>query len=1504
MEAYPSHHEPNTAAKGASQRAPSWVEWIPGGQKGSLLRQALFERSATLPKKTSRALFEELFYFLSGTEKAFLKIRSKDHLLRIISSLSWLREKQTVRSCLSSKRRLCFRLFRSSLQFDFGSREVVSLVVSLNTLHPFERFTSSHLLRACCDLIPNLVLLPNSHFSFRHPEDGTISYYIEVERQASPLSSADILLLKKELQTRLEAAIERIDHRLEVPHNEEDTIRNSILLSQQIRDATDSPQMIVQYQGQTKDELEFLITYLQVVEASLQNTPPKVHVRSSLVKFEHISSCISGTLGKRCKQVSLFKVRCAKEPFFRIDHSIDFLKAREFVSHCIDEAFGKVRDLNGGVICLQYDLLNQTKKLLLSGECKDNFLFDTFFSSIYPSSMKSLLEPSHITTAFHLLLSLLQKKETKTILEGARQEVFFGFELSCGISTESVIRDARAVGVNEHELALAHLDIEGSSWCVMILLAHNDSVRSSCITQLEQTIEKAHHKIQSQHNLKLAFCRPTLVLDPRIGADFISGTAIKMLYEGLTRLDPSGNPSLAAAEHVEISPDGRRYTFTLRPSVWSNGIPVTAHDFEYGWKKVLDPSFTTYSDYLFYPIKNAKAVKRGLLPQEALGIHCIDDRTLIVDLESPAPYFLELCALWIYSPLCRETDIQRPGWAFYAGKDYVSNGPFTLNSCDPKRHIHMIRNERYWDKANVRLDEIHISIIENIKTALQLFTKGELDWIGEPLTEAPAKLFKDSGMPIYSRAITSISWLAFNLNHAPFQSKKVRQALCLALDRQSLITKCLYGDERPSHSILPLQISQLDPTIPLPYNPALACQRFEEGLTELGLQKHELPQLQLLTSERAPYTMLAVEVARMWKEVLGINLQVYPVKRKDFLPTRAKERHDIALMDWGCWYSDPHYSLSVLSDVHLSVNPTKWPDSKLVELLDTANRSKDPEERLEHLRCAEAFVMDEMPIIPVCDSAYRYMKNESLDGIAFSSFGGIDFKWASLQDNTRKQKSNELHFVLRLEPLSFDPRIGGKAISQLILYQLFEGLTRFDPSGKPQLAIARAIDISDDGTIYTFHLRSTTWSNGDELTAMDFEYAWKSVISPTFDSEYADAFFVIRNAQKAHRNECSIDDIGIRCLDAHTLQVTLEHPAPYFLDWTSNPLYSPIYRPIAKTTPQWARDVFPTFVSNGPYTIVEHRHDSHTVLKKNPSYWNTKDAAKTETLRFSIVEDPVTAYNMFRAGETDWFGTPFSIFTPPELIKKLKDEGTLRVQPTSSTQRLDCCVSKPHLSSSKIRRALACAINRQDIVSCFGVDEPATSLVSKSLSLLPSPQFADGNVEVANQLFAQGCAELGYTKETYPSLSIMTSPPSKDLAEILAKRFRTVLGIDVRVEVCELQIFLKRVASLDADLAIQEWTTSIQDSSYDLGLFKYKTSLTPTDWESPEYQRLLTEADATQHQEERTELLKNAEIVLLQEMPAIPLIYRAHTYAKNPHITGEHFLPNGLHELKRFEKAW
>ena len=616
--------------------------------------------------------FEELKRILIDTEKDFLKIRSPDHLLRIIRTLGWLREKQFIHRFSSGKRSIFFRFFQSKLKFDFGQRTVLSLIVSVNTLQPFERFDFQHILRASRNVFPNLDLVPHSCFSFRHPEDKTFSYYVELERKDGLyIPFSDRVILKKQLLAHFEAAIGRVEHHLYVPQNDEDTIRNSVLLSQQLKEINDPPQMIVHFQRQTNDELEFLVTYMRVVEADKKNMPPELLKHMALVNFELVSSFISGSIGLHLKQVFVFRVRCAKEPFFRLDHSIDFLKSREFVTHCVDEALGKARDLNGGLICLQYNLLNQVKRLLSEGQSRDNFLLEEFFYSLRPESMKSLLEPDHVAAAFAFYLSLRAKAALNKISgcfrQETRKELYLGFVYPENLPVELILRTARSLGIKEHELALSLIDSDDKKLCLILLLIHDDGTRASFSEWVEKALEDAKNSLSLHKTLRLSLSCPVHLLDPRVGTDFISGIVIKMLYEGLMRLDSSGNPSLAAAERIDISQDGLRYTFTLRDSVWSNGRPVTAYDFEYAWKKVLDPSFMTFFDYLFYPIKNAQSVKRGLLPPDALGLHAVDDRTLVVDLDHPAPYFLELCCLWIYSPLSREMDTLRPGWAFYEG---------------------------------------------------------------------------------------------------------------------------------------------------------------------------------------------------------------------------------------------------------------------------------------------------------------------------------------------------------------------------------------------------------------------------------------------------------------------------------------------------------------------------------------------------------------------------------------------------------------------------------------------------------------------------------------------------------------------------------------------------------------------------------------------------------------------------------------------------------------------
>jgi oligopeptide transport system substrate-binding protein len=912
-----------------------------------------------------------------------------------------LREKQLEHRFFSQKRHVFFRLFRSSLQFDFGHRDVLSLVVSVSTLQPFERFGYYHLLRACREVVPNLDLVPHSEFSFCHPVDKTISCYIEIERrEGQNIPFSDVELLKKQLQAKLEAAIERVDHHLDLPQNDEDTIRNSVLLSQQIQEVDDPPQMTVHFQGQTVDELVFHVTYIRIVDHANRDTPPLFVEQTGFVKFNLLSCFVFGTIDDHVKQVSVYKVLCTKEPFFRLDHSIDFLKSREFVTHCVDEALGKARDLNGGLICQQYDLLKKVKKRLSQEGYNNEFLLEEFFNSLRPASMKSLLEPEHVITAFSMYLSL-RERATLGILDvclrqETNKELYIGFVYPENLPTEELLRTARNAGLKEHEFAFSQIQFDGKNICSLLLLTHEKEVRVRLSTSIAKSIEETKKRLASRMILRLSLSRSTHLLSSLIGTDFVSGIITKMLYEGLMRLDPSGHPALAAAERVDISQDGLRYTFALRDSVWSNGRPVTAYDFEYAWRKVLSPNLNNFFDYLFYAIKNARLVKEGKLPIDALGIHVVNDRILIVDLEHPAPHFLELCCLWIYSPLFRELDRGCSGRAYIEEK-YVSNGPFKVLSYNPESQLQLIRSDQYWDKDQVYLNEITFSIIDGVENSLELFSKGGLDWVGDPLNEIHLGLFKQSDLKVYSQPIAAVLWFALNVDYPIFRSIKIRHAFSLSLDRANAIKKCLYGDERPSHSILPPSLSLLQPQDSLPFDLERSRQLFSEGLHDLGIERNDLQPLSILVQDRDNHLAIAKEAVRMWKTAFAINVKLHTVKRGEFLSKMDAGEHAIAVTPWGSWYDDPQYTLDIFKGGALRINPSTWANVELAELVRQGENEVDIQRRRDFLKQAELLVMNEMPIIPIHDYSYRYIKNENLDGVVISKFGIPDFRWAKIK---------------------------------------------------------------------------------------------------------------------------------------------------------------------------------------------------------------------------------------------------------------------------------------------------------------------------------------------------------------------------------------------------------------------------------------------------------------------------------------------------------------------------
>lgn len=290
-------------------------------------------------------------------------------------------------------------------------------------------------------------------------------------------------------------------------------------------------------------------------------------------------------------------------------------------------------------------------------------------------------------------------------------------------------------------------------------------------------------------------------LHPHLGVDLRSRCLYLSLFEPLMRRNPSGKLEFAAAEKVDIDPTQRIYTFHIRPHIWSNGEAVTAHHFEQAWRFALDPGSYCIRADLFYPIKNAEKVKKGELPQEALGIRVPNDKTLIVELQHPTPYFLDLTASSFFSPLYDPTDKEPTQF----------NGPFIVGKWNHEQKLILLRNPDYWDRSAVQLQEVWFTMVKDPMTALAMYEKGELDLVGDPFSSLPFDAIPNlmESDRLRTRPISRIFYLFLNTNSYPLNDKSIRKALGLSIDRQQL-TQHLFFGEIPTMSPLPLSLSMVD----------------------------------------------------------------------------------------------------------------------------------------------------------------------------------------------------------------------------------------------------------------------------------------------------------------------------------------------------------------------------------------------------------------------------------------------------------------------------------------------------------------------------------------------------------------------------------------------------------------------------------------------------------------------------------------------------------------------
>jgi ABC-type oligopeptide transport system substrate-binding subunit len=274
------------------------------------------------------------------------------------------------------------------------------------------------------------------------------------------------------------------------------------------------------------------------------------------------------------------------------------------------------------------------------------------------------------------------------------------------------------------------------------------------------------------------------------------------LFEGLTTYDPKTlDPRPGVAERWEVSPDGKTYTFHLRDCEWSDGKKVMAADFVYAWTRILDP--TTPSDYghLFYFLKGAEAFNQKKNPDRAsVGVRAKDDRTLEVELENPLPFFPEICAFFVYYP-ARKDVIEKHGSQWTRPENMVSNGPFKLAQWKPTDSITIEKNPRYWDAAKVRLPKVKFLPIENRSTAWNLYKEDQCDWV----TTLPIELIEEiiKRPDYHGDTMLSTYYYSFNVTYPALKDKRVRRALALAIDRETLTTKITKQGQKPAYCITP-----------------------------------------------------------------------------------------------------------------------------------------------------------------------------------------------------------------------------------------------------------------------------------------------------------------------------------------------------------------------------------------------------------------------------------------------------------------------------------------------------------------------------------------------------------------------------------------------------------------------------------------------------------------------------------------------------------------------------
>ena len=497
---------------------------------------------------------------------------------------------------------------------------------------------------------------------------------------------------------------------------------------------------------------------------------------------------------------------------------------------------------------------------------------------------------------------------------------------------------------------------------------------------------------------------------------------------------------------------------------------------------------------------------------------------------------------------------------------------------------------------------------------------------------------------------------------------------------------------------------------------------------------------------------------------------------------------------------------------------------------------------------------------------------------------------ASSNAGSSPASSKTASFSLNEDVQELDPTLNVYNTSSTVLQNLFRGLYKLDASNTPVPAYAESYTLDPTGTVYTFKLRAgAKWSDGSPLTARDFEYSIKRVANPDVASKAANEVSMIKGAQEYFENIGAADQMGVKALDDATLEITLNAPVPYFMSSLCTTTFYPVKKELVESGDSWKKDAS-TYVCDGPFMMKEIKPNEKYVMVKNPNYIDA-DKVKLDGITAYVMETPEAELAAYLNNEIDVSKNPSA-----QAVQQFKDNPELHFIDKLNLYYFDINTLNKPFDDPRVRKALSQAIDRNLIINNIlqMPYKPANGVLPAGIPDLndPSKSFSDsaGNLVKEDAVDAKKLlADAGYPDgKGFPTINFMTNTAqaNKDIAQAVQSMWKDNLGINTEVTTYESAVYWNEQEAGGFDIMYDGWTGDYLDPMTFMDLFDKQRQSYQTRWANNEYSQLIAANKVTGDQAIRMENFINAERILMDEMPVIPIYFGVEPYLCKPDLQG------------------